>query len=334
MTTQEGDGPVTEVGNLFHLREGSFDAAPVAQIVVNRAGHLVLANQRARSLFNIASADLGRQLSDLEVSYRPVDLRTSIDEVGNTRHAVSLGVMGWQAGGEDRFAEVVVTPLLSPVGTLLGTSITFADVSRFERLRGELERSKRELETAYEELQSTVEELETTNEELQSTNEELETTNEELQSTNEELETMNEELQSTNEELETINEELRDRTSELDRVNAFLESILLSLGVAVTVLDREQQIQVWSDRADDLWGLRADEVIGQHFLSLDIGLPVERLVRPIRNALAGHADGNRLTLEATNRRGRPIRCQVNCLPLVVSSRETQGVIVLMEETDA
>ena len=77
--------------------------------------------------------------------------------------------------------------------------------------RSELDRSRRELETAYEELQSTIEELETTNEELQSTNEELETTNEELQSTNEELETMNEELQSTNEELETMNDELRER---------------------------------------------------------------------------------------------------------------------------
>jgi two-component system CheB/CheR fusion protein len=333
LMASEGDGAAAEVGNLFHLREGSFDAAPVAQIVVDRAGHVVLANQQARALFHIAPTDLGRQLSDLEVSYRPIDLRTSIDEVHNTRHAVSLGIVEWHASGnEERFAEVVITPLLSASGALLGTSVTFADVTRFERLRGELERSKRELEMAYEELQSTVEELETTNEELQSTNEELETTNEELQSTNEELETMNEELQSTNEELETINDELRDRTSELDRVNAFLESILLSLGVAVAVLDREQQIQVWNDRAEDMWGLRSEEVVGQHFLSLDIGLPVEQLRRPIRNALAGSAEGNRIVLDATNRRGRAIECQVTCLPLLVASNETRGVIVLMEET--
>jgi two-component system, chemotaxis family, CheB/CheR fusion protein len=333
LIASEGDGAAAEVGNLFHLREGSFDAAPVAQIVVDRAGSLVLANQQARAQFHIAPTDLGRRLSDLQVSYRPVDLRTSIDEVHDSRHPVTLGVVEWQApGGEDRFAEVVVTPLMSVSGALLGTSVTFADVSRFERLRGELEQSKRELEMAYEELQSTVEELETTNEELQSTNEELETTNEELQSTNEELETMNEELQSTNEELETINDELRDRTSELDRVNAVLESILLSLGVAVTVVGREQRVQVWNERAEDMWGLRSDEVVGQHFLSLDIGLPIEQLSRPVRSALAGNTEGNRVVLAATNRRGRAIQCRVTCLPLLLSSDEVQGAIVLMEET--
>ena len=70
---------------------------------------------------------------------------------------------------------------------------------------------------------------------------------------------MNEELQSTNEELETINDELRERTGELNQVNAFLEAILTSLGLGVAVLDAHQRIQVWNRRAEDLWGLRADE---------------------------------------------------------------------------
>jgi two-component system, chemotaxis family, CheB/CheR fusion protein len=328
-----GDGG--EVGNLSHLREGSFDSGPVAQIVVDRSGQLVLANQQARSLFRIAPSDLGRPVQDLDLSYRPTDIRSALDEVAADRHPVSLGVVEWTSpGGEQRHTESIASPIVSASGALLGSSITFADVARYERLRSELERSKRELEMAYEELQSTVEELETTNEELQSTNEELETTNEELRSTNEELETMNEELQSTNEELETINDELRQRTGELDRVNAFLESILLSLGVAVAVLDREQRIQVWNEEAEDLWGLRGEEVAGQHLPSLDIGLPVEKLRRPIRNASAGNAEGNELVLDATNRRGRAIRCKVTCLPLIVASNEIQGVIVLMESQKA
>ena len=147
-------------------------------------------------------------------------------------------------------------------------------------LQSELESNRRDLELAYEELQSTIDELETTNEELQSANEELQTTNEELQSTNEELETMNEELQSTNEELETINDELRDRTTELNQVNDFLETILTSLGIGVAVLDRQQRVQVWNHRAEDLWGLREDEAVEHHFLSLDIGLPAEPLAGP------------------------------------------------------
>src|SRR5262249_49915954 len=160
------------------------------------------------------------------------------------------------------------------------------------------------------------EELETTNEELQSTNEELETTNEELQSTNEELETMNEELQSTNEELETINDELRQRTDDLNALNSFLESILTSLQSAEIVVDRDVRIQVWNKQAAELWGLRDDEVEGEHLMNLDIGLPVERLNQPIRLCLTGESDEEiALDFEAVNRRGRSVRCRALITPL-------------------
>src|SRR5262249_23115996 len=142
-------------------------------------------------------------------------------------------------------------------GVLIGVGITFADITRARQLQDDLERARRDLETAYEELQSTVEELETTNEELQSTNEELETTNEELQSTNEELETMNEELQSTNEELETMNDELRDRTDDALGASAFLGSILSSIPQSVIVVDSQFRVLAWSRATAELWGLRA-----------------------------------------------------------------------------
>ncbi len=157
--------------------------------------------------------------------------------------------MHWRSpSGEDRYLDIEVVPLVV-AGTDLGMSITFADVTEAHALQAELERSRHELETAYEEIQSTVEELETTNEELQSTNEELETTNEELQSTNEELETMNEELQSTNEELETINTELHDRTSDLNKANVFLESVLGGVRAGVIVLDGDFNVQSWNAQA-------------------------------------------------------------------------------------
>jgi len=214
---------------------------------------------------------------------------------------------------------------------VLGTSINFSDVSRSRRLKEELQRSNQELETAYEELQSTNEELETTNEELQSTVEELETTNEELQSTNEEMETMNEELQSTNEELQTTNEELRQRTDELSRTNLFLESILASVRAAVVVVDRQLNVNIWSPKAHDLWGLRSDEVQGQSLLNLDLGLPVEQLRTPIRAALAGESDSRELTLDAVNRRGKAIKCRVLCSPLFGAGKEIEGAVLLMEE---
>ena len=164
--------------------------------------------------------------------------------------------------------------------------------------------------------------------------EELETTNEELQSTNEELETMNEELQSTNEELQTINEEARERGDQLGEVNIFLESILTSLRSAVAVVDRDLHVRKWSRRAEDLWGLRSEEVLQKNFLNLDIGLPVERLRTAIRSCLAGDGEVLDVTLDATNRRGRPIQVRVTCTPLTAAqAKDSRGVILVMEELD-
>jgi len=190
------------------------------------------------------------------------------------------------------------------------------------------------VQTTNEELQSSNEELETTNEELQSSNEELETTNEELQSTNEELETMNEELQSTNEELQTVNEELRQRTDEMNQLNAFLESVLTGLRAAAVVLNQNLNVLIWNKRAEDLWGLRSDEVQGRSLLNLDIGLPVGELHGVIRPCLVGDSAHQEVDLDAVNRRGKKIRCRVTCTPLISPSKKREGVILLMEEVEA
>ena len=186
------------------------------------------------------------------------------------------------------------------------------------------------METAYEELQSTNEELETTNEELQSTIEELETTNEELQSTNEELETMNEELQSTNEELHAINDELRLRSLDLNRVNTFMTSILSNLKSGVAVLDNDMVVQIWSDKAEDMWGIRSDEAVGSHLLTLDIGLPLEQIKSEVRAVTSAEADFREVTLSATNRRGRQVACQVSLSRLIGDSESPEGVLMLMD----
>ncbi len=143
---------------------------------------------------------------------------------------------------------------------------------------------------------------------------------------------MNEELQSTNEELQTMNDELRARSDELDQVNAFLESVFTSLRAGVVVIDREQRVLVWNTRAEDLWGVRASEVEQVQFFNLDIGLPVGRLVQPIRACLTGELAERDVLLPAVNRRGRAITCKVSISPLVTRGDvRPQGVIVLMDE---
>src|SRR3712207_100132 len=182
---------------------------------------------------------------------------------------------------------------LFPYTTLFrSTTVVFDDVTQYRRLQTELEYANRQLETAYEELQSTNEELETTNEELQSTVEELETTNEELQSTNEELETMNEELQSMNDELHLANEELRGSTDEVTALNQFMAGVLGSFRAGVVVIDPALRVLAWNAAAEDLWGIRQDEVRGQHLLNLDIGLPVSQLHPLLRRQVAEEEIGS------------------------------------------
>jgi two-component system, chemotaxis family, CheB/CheR fusion protein len=284
------------------LRDIAFDMVEVAQVVVDLDGNLALANEQARATFGLHRRDLGRPFQDLELSYRPVELRSRIDQAYASRRSVRLvNVERSLLGQEAQFLDTTVMPLIDAEGNLLGASISFHDVTRYNQLHAELEKSKQELETAYEELQSTNEELETTNEELQSTAEELETTNEELQSTNEELETMNEQLQAGNEKMQEINAELRHRTDELNHVNALLGSILSSLLYVAVVLDRDFNILMWNEQATEQWGLRADEVRGRSILGLDIGLPVEQLRSPVRALLNGDGTERPLILSAITR---------------------------------
>jgi two-component system CheB/CheR fusion protein len=311
--------------------EAALAASPVAQVVLSTDSRLVLANDSAIQLFGLSARDLGRPFQDLDLSYRPVDLRTSIDVADSERRDVWLREVEWTRSPGDRaWFDVQVIPL----GTLdrgVGVSIHFHDVTRHRRLHDELEQTHRHLETAYEELQSTNEELETTNEELQSTVEELETTNEELQSTNEELETMNEELQSMNDELQAINEELRDRTTALNDVNGYFDSVLTSLQAGVIVVDPELRVLTWNRQAEELWGLRADEVAGQHLLNLDMGLPVDDVRPLVRAALADGAEPQTREVAARNRRGRDVTIRLVCTGMNAPGRDPRGVVLVMNE---
>jgi two-component system, chemotaxis family, CheB/CheR fusion protein len=328
------------VGRNIRLQDAAFQADSLPKIVIDAGGVLVLANQQSRELFGIEPRDIGCLFHDLELSYRPVDLRSLIEQAYAERKTVSVNNVERRVkNAELIYLDIHVAPLQEEAGNVIGICISFDDVTAVRKLesdmlgaRHEAETVNEELQAANEELQSTNEELETTNEELQSTNEELETTNEELQSTNEELETMNEELQSANEELQTINEELRQRTDELNSSNGFLNSILSSLRGAVAVVDRNINVMIWNRLAEDLWGLRSEEVKGQSLLNLDIGLPVAKLGNALRACISeANREPQELLLKAVTRRGRNITCRVTINPLLSPKGERQGAIVIMEE---
>ena len=319
------------VARQMRVRELAAEGAPYAQLVIDALGVLVTANQVARRLFDITRADVGRPLRDLELSYRPMDLRTPIDRVYSERRPITSPAVEFSApDGKPMLFDVYVAPLIDDDNAIVGATVSFIDVTHLSQLRAELDRSKQDVETAYEELQSSNEELETTNEELQSTVEELETTNEELQSSNEELETMNEELESTNSELQTINTDLRLRTDEVNKLNTFLRAITGNIELGAVVLDGDMRVQVWNERAADLWGLRPDEVVGRPFFDLDIGLPSKNLRSMVRGVAGGKPAQDESTVEALNRRGKSIQVRVIAYTLSDGER-TSGVVLVMEE---
>jgi two-component system CheB/CheR fusion protein len=179
-----------DLAGLDKLRNEAFLASPVAQVVVTADGLMALANWQAETLLGVSARDVGRPFRDLELSYRPVELRRHIEQAQLERRNTRISdVELVRSVSEKIHLEIQINPLVDTVSALLGVTLIFQDVSESRRLRDELEQANRQLETAYEELQST----------------------------NEELETMNEELQSTNDELQSINEQLRVSTAESDR---------------------------------------------------------------------------------------------------------------------
>ena len=325
LLAQSGSKEATNhIARQLRVRELTTEGTPYPQIVVDAAGILISANQLARLLFTIPADDLGRSLKDLELSYRPVDLRTPIDRINRDRRPVSMPSVEIKRGdGTPGLYDIQAAPLIDDDGSLVGIVINYVDITHASQLRSELERLGQEL-------QSHKEELETTNEELQSTVEELETTNEELQSTNEELETLNEELESTNAELNSINTDLQLRTREVERLNTLLLAVTGNIEVGAAVLDGGMRVQLWNERAADLWGVRSDEVVGNSFFNLDIGLPAEQLRALIRAGAGGRPLHDELVVKATTRKGREIRCRVIAHAIGDGDRPA-GVVLVMEE---
>jgi two-component system, chemotaxis family, CheB/CheR fusion protein len=326
-----GSPEMREVGRKRQLRDLALETAPFAGIGIDSDGNVVLVNAQMRGLFGITSRDIGRPFHDLEISYRPVELRSVIERAHAEHRVVRLSAVEWHPSpNETQYLDIHIQPLWATDGLSAGVTLMFIDTSVTTRLQLEAKRNREELDTAHEELQSTNEELETTNEELQSSIEELETTNEELQSTNEELETTNEELQSGNEELETMNEEMRVRTAELDEARTFLEGVLSSVAAGVVVLDADLTVRSWNKGAQELWGLRADEVRNQAFFQLDFGLPTGELRGIVNECLASSRRTGPLQVAAINRIGRAITCIVTCSPLK-GNGDGEGAVLLMEE---
>ena len=321
LATSANNAPVSdEQFEASKLRHAALMSSAAAQIVLDPDDQLILCNNRAMHQFGLTSRDIGRPFQDLEVSYRPVELRAHIEEARQQRRGIWVRDVEQVRSGETLSLDIQIVPLADETGVELGLTVIFNDVTQYRQLQNELTYTNRQLEIAYEELQST--------------KEELETTNEELQSTNEELETMNEELQSMNDELQFTNESLRDRQDEVERLNRFMTAVLGSMNSGVAVVDADMLILAWNSRAEDLWGVRTDEALGEHLMNLDIGLPLEQLRQPIKTQFAdGSVEPSVLVLDAVNRRGKSLQVHVTLTHIVDHGASAAAAMLVMDVVD-
>ena len=89
-------------------------------------------------------------------------------------------------------------------------------------------------------------------------------------------------------------------------------------------------MRAWNRGAQELWGLRFDEVEGKPFFDLRFGLPTTSLYEPAVRCLEnGARDEKPFELEAVNRLGAGIRCTIGFSPL--NGNRNEGVVMLIEQ---
>ncbi len=112
----------------LRLQELGFDAVPSAHLIIDFSGKLVLANTLAQTMFSITAMDLGRLLQDLEISYRPLELRSCIEQVYQQHRLVLVQNVIWDVPGKSRqYVDVQINPLEEENGEILGISVFFIE---------------------------------------------------------------------------------------------------------------------------------------------------------------------------------------------------------------
>ncbi|HLW16331.1 MAG TPA: CheR family methyltransferase, partial [Actinomycetota bacterium] len=95
------------------LRDSAFESALLPSIVVDSEGTVAQANDQARGLFHLTARDIGRPLQDLELSYRPIELRSHIDQAYRQREAETIPAVEWFRGPDTVYLEVRIHPLFN-----------------------------------------------------------------------------------------------------------------------------------------------------------------------------------------------------------------------------
>lgn len=225
----------------------AFQAAGTAQLVLDPDRVLVMANDLARRAFGLTTSDFGRPVCELALFSHPVELSEQLDPARRSA-TIDLPLVRCRTANGERLLNVRIAPLTRR-GHLLGSSITYTDVTARHALENQLSATRRQLADACEQLRSMVEQFEIKLEERRSLSRLLDAANEEVLTATERLERRSDELRSIDHERALVHKELHRREAELIEVTALLATILDAVGLPGMGLDQEQLVQMWNRRA-------------------------------------------------------------------------------------
>src|SRR3984893_14634902 len=291
-----------------------------ASVLINRKHECLYYSGPADRYLRVASGEPSRDLLAMAREGLRSKLRAAIQQASRERTPTIATRAHASDGGNGVAVRIEVHPVQSAGEELLvrsflnqpgreprsGRSVEPpGDLSRTAELEGELDATRKEL-------QSAIHELEIANEEQRAINQEAMSANEEFQSTNEELMTSREELQSLNEELTALNSQLQETLERQRSTSNDLQNILDSSGVATLFLDGDLNIRFFTPAAKSLFRVIAAD-IGRPLADLARRINDTRLLADAGTVLAGHVPPNR-EVEADNgawytRRILPYRTQ-------------------------
>ena len=291
-----------------------------ASVLINRKHECLYYSGPADRYLRVAAGEPSRDLLAMAREGLRSKLRAAIQQASRERTPTIATRAHASDGGNGVAVRIEVHPVQSAGEELLlvsffdepgreprsGRSVEPpGDLSRTAELEGELDATRKEL-------QSAIHELEIANEEQRAINQEAMSANEEFQSTNEELMTSREELQSLNEELTALNSQLQETLERQRSTSNDLQNILDSSGVATLFLDGDLNIRFFTPAAKSLFRVIATD-IGRPLADLARRINDTRLLADAGTVLAGHVPPNR-EVEADNgawytRRILPYRTQ-------------------------
>jgi two-component system CheB/CheR fusion protein len=102
------------------LREEAMLAEPLPHVVVSGDGRVAAVSRQAEVLFGVSARDVGRPFRDLELSFRPVELRGYMEQAQIDRRSVRVRDVEMLRGSDQMHLDIQVTPLVDRDGAPLG----------------------------------------------------------------------------------------------------------------------------------------------------------------------------------------------------------------------